>query len=303
MIYVSGAFMFRDADGDFNPRDTLWEVDGADLAPQDDGRGIILTHSDGVQKALLKRDGGNFSITVYGTDAQALYKNAKIEVTQLGGSDSASYAQVQNGLDEVCHRIGADGSLWHGKNCLADSESSHAEGVDCYAWGEGSHAEGILASAEVNGERAWASGAFSVAGDAQGRNVVLRGSIEGGGHSEEVELKAGPDGDEVPRIQAPSAIQFFLEVLATDGADHFSFRQMVFGEVHIGPLFRTIFTIVGAVVAEHLSTEGARTWRVRLRPISFPIHQTRPGVVFSSGVSTTTIRVVCNLRMVEVTAP
>jgi hypothetical protein len=58
--------------------------------------------------AQLMRTGGNFSISVNGTDACALYCNAKIGVWQLGGVTNSQHWQVQNGADATCFTIYAD---------------------------------------------------------------------------------------------------------------------------------------------------------------------------------------------------
>jgi hypothetical protein len=58
--------------------------------------------------AVLNRTGGNFAISVYGTDACALYHNAKIGMWQLGGISTSQYWQVQNGIDSACFTIYGD---------------------------------------------------------------------------------------------------------------------------------------------------------------------------------------------------
>jgi len=86
----------------------LWSLVSGYLQPLTNGQGVRLYDSTGNQWAILERSGGNFSISVGGTDAQALYKNCKKEVTQLSGTTTAEYAEVSNGVDASCHTIYAD---------------------------------------------------------------------------------------------------------------------------------------------------------------------------------------------------
>lgn len=96
--------------------DTLWADDLTNLKPQTDGRGIRLYHVSGVQSAILQRGSGNFSISVLGTDARALYCNAMIGQWQLGGSTTSQYWNVVNSGDaEIVKCFGDRTSRFCGK--------------------------------------------------------------------------------------------------------------------------------------------------------------------------------------------
>ena len=86
----------------------LWQLVSNYLEPVTDGNGIRLYHTDGTQYVTLRRTSGNFAISIGGTDAQALYKNCKIERTQLGGQSSSELSEVSNGVDAPCHTIYGD---------------------------------------------------------------------------------------------------------------------------------------------------------------------------------------------------
>lgn len=68
----------------------------------------LLYAADTNQYGEIHRTGGNLSIDVGGTDAQALYLNSKIANHQLGGTTSAQYFVVSNGGDQSIFAARAD---------------------------------------------------------------------------------------------------------------------------------------------------------------------------------------------------
>jgi hypothetical protein len=87
-----------------------WQVDpsNTELKPIVEGYGVKLYDSAGNQSAVLRRTSGNFSITVMGTDARALYKNCMREQTQLGGVTSSQYSAISDGGDSNIFRVRAN---------------------------------------------------------------------------------------------------------------------------------------------------------------------------------------------------
>jgi hypothetical protein len=311
VVFDGTSFSMRDATGAFNPRlaGTLWKVDGGDLAPLNDGRGVILTHSDGVQKALIKRNGGNLEITVYGTDAQALYKNTRAEVTQLGGNDDSVYFRIQNSDDDVCAEVYGDksarfyGPLTQGNaGSLASAPDSFAQGTDNSAEGDASHAQGVASRATNHTQHAWAGGCLAEAGDAQASHVVLRGATPGVAVGEEIELHFGAAGTDRLGLP-PRAWNILIEAVASSGDDRMCIKQMLLAKSWIGPLFRAGFSVSAFGMQEKLYTEDATSWTLRVAAIPFPTNQTRMGVLFCTGASQAAVNVVCNIRMIEINEP
>jgi len=87
---------------------TGWLLTSGYLQPKVDGNSIRLYDSAGTAWGTIDRSIGNLAISVGGTGANALYKNCQKELTQLGGSTTSQYAQVQNGGDAACHTIYGD---------------------------------------------------------------------------------------------------------------------------------------------------------------------------------------------------
>jgi len=59
----------------------------------------IYDPNDESRYAILRRSAGNFSISVYGPDAQALYLNCKKGVYQLGGTSASEFFRVTDSGD------------------------------------------------------------------------------------------------------------------------------------------------------------------------------------------------------------
>jgi len=287
----------------------LWKLLTGNLVPITDGQGVVLSHTDGVQKVTLKRNSGNFEITVQGDDDRSFFKNAVTEESHLLGNDQNSYALVQNSDDEVCFIVYGDkSSRFYGPLTQGDS-TSLASGPDSFAQGTGSqaeatasHAQGVWSRATNDTQHAWAGGCFSEAGDAQGSHFVLRGETPGDAVGEEVELKFGVDGDLVLGLPRRTWC-ILVEAVATSGTDRMCLKQMVLAKSTIGPLFRAIFDLTAEGVQEKLYTEGAATWDLRVVSVPFPTHQTRMGVMFRTGAAQAMVHVVCNVRMIETSEP
>lgn len=127
---VGDDLRLRQSTGVISILDTLWQLVTGNLQPQTNGLGIKLYDGDGVDWVTMIRDGGNFAITVGGTDAQAFYKNCMREVTQLGDVDDSVYAHVSNGGDSPCHTIYGDRTTKsYGKHVYqnADVSSEHLD--------------------------------------------------------------------------------------------------------------------------------------------------------------------------------
>lgn len=94
----------------FVPQDggSRWKDDGLNLSPLITGRNIKLTDNTGNLCAILSRTSGNFSISVFGSDAQALYFNCKKNQLQLGGNSANEYYSVSDNGDSKIFKIRAD---------------------------------------------------------------------------------------------------------------------------------------------------------------------------------------------------
>ena len=271
------------------------------MDPQEDSvecRGIVFddeTHID--ENVVIERNG------------DALDKITKIEESRLLGNDQSAYSLVQNSDDEDCFIVYGDksarfcGPLTQGdSDSLASGVASFAQGANSQADADASHAQGIASRATNDSQHAWAGGCFVEPGDAQASHFVLRGTTPGVASGEEIELHFRQSGDAVLGLP-PRAWCILLECVASSGDDRMCFKQMLLAKSSIGPPFRAQFWVSAFGMQEQLYTEGAKTWTLRVAPISFPVHQTRMGVLFCSGVSEAVINVVCNIRMIETSEP
>jgi hypothetical protein len=239
------------------------------------------------------------------TDAQTL--NVICNGATILTSDNAGNVFVGKsgaGAWSTGVRCSTTGAVTITGGSIASIDASAATGVvDIGALTNSAINCGPSSNANLRTEWAWASGVFAAPGDAQASQLVLRGVTNGFAPGEAVELKYGSAGDQWFTLQDGHAYAVQVDAVAVSaaGGDAATFSTPLILIQQNGGVITGPAPVGSGIGTAH--TAGAAGWTIAVNigvagvPGGSP---TRISVIFTDTGSTSIVRCVARVRLVEV---